>query len=508
MSFTQSLHLHRSVRLALFLSCAIASFGQESRGTITGRVVDSHDAPIPSVRVIIVNTDTNVEKVLQTNETGSYVAPLLLPGPYRVSAEQTGFKKSTHSGVTVGVNDYVTVDLKLEVGELAQSVTVAADSGVVETSDASLSTVIGSKELTELPVAHGNPYALISLAAGVTFEGDPTLNRPYEPTHIVNYSMNGSVGGTTDITLDGVSNTSKGSGGGSVAAGYVPPVDAIGEMRVETSSFDARTGQTSGGLVNISIKSGTNRLHATAQYTKMRADWFANSFFANKQGLPAGDFAYNRWSGSLNGPVYLPKIYNGRNKTFFMWAYEAIKDSRPRNGSSDITVPTAAMRKGDFSELLALGANYQIYNPFTRRQQAGSTTRYQEDPFAGNIIPTSLFDPVAIKLLDFYPLPINNGTTTDHRNNYPQPNLAEDADYFTHTARVDHNFSSGDRLFVRANMYKRNTRRLDYFKSRASGLRERYDPVGASIDEVHTFSPAFVLNVRYGYTRFTRKTLP
>src|SRR5690349_13549512 len=151
---------------------------------------------------------------------------------------------------------------------------------------------MSTKELTELPVAQGNPYLLIALAPGTTYEGDQTLNRPYEPTHIVDYSMSGSVSGTTDITLDGVSNTSKGSNG-RVAAGYVPPVDAIGEVRIQTSSFDARTAQTSGGLVNISLRSGTNKLHGAGTYTKMMPEWMANGFFANRAGIARGDFDYN-----------------------------------------------------------------------------------------------------------------------------------------------------------------------------------------------------------------------
>src|SRR5262249_42565397 len=157
----------------------------------------------------------------------------------------------------------------------------------------------------------------------------------------------------TDITLDGVSNTSKGSNG-RVAAGYVPPVDAIGELRIQTSSFDARTAQSSGGLVNISLRSGTNKLHGSGTFTKMMPEGMANGFFANRAGIARGDFDYNRWSGSLSGPVVLPRVYHGRNKTFFMWAYEALRDRRPRGGSSTLTVPTADMRKGDFSELLQL----------------------------------------------------------------------------------------------------------------------------------------------------------
>lgn len=492
---------------AIALLAAHPAAAQESRGTIAGRVLDAQDAGIPQATVILTNVETGIETVLSTNERGAYMAPLLIPGSYRIAAGREGFKRAVQSGITLSVNDNLQIDLKLELGDVRQTVTVVESPPLVESADASLGVIVAAKELTELPIPHGNPYVLIGLAPGTTFEGNEMLNRPYEPTHIVDYSMNGAVSGTTDITLDGVSNTSKGSNG-RVAAGYVPPVDAIGEVRIQTSSFDARTGQTSGGLVNISLRSGTNKLRGNATYTKMKPQWMANDFFANRNGIPRGDFNYNRWSGSLSGPVVIPKIYNGRNKTFFMWAYEGLRDRRPRGGSINLTVPTAAMRKGDFSELLALGANYQIYNPYTRRRAPASNTRYQQDPFPDNVVPSSLFDPVALKVLDYFALPLNDGTTADHRNNYPQPNLTESADYFTHTFRADHNFTAGNRFFVRGNMYNRDTRRNDYFRTRASGLQERYFPRGASVDDVHAFSPTLVLNLRYGYTRFVRLTTP
>jgi len=492
---------------ALVLLGPAAALAQESRGTIAGRVADAQDAGIPGVQVVITNVETAVETVLETNDRGAYLAPLLIPGNYRITAAHQGFKRFTRSGITLGVNEHLQIDIRLELGDVTQTVNVVETAPLLESADASLGVNLANKELTELPIPHGNPYMLIGLAPGTTFEGDQKLNRPYEPTHIVDYSMNGAVSGTTDITLDGVSNTSKGSNG-RVAAGYVPPVDAIGEVRIQTSSFDARTGQTSGGLVNISLRSGTNKLRGSAAFTKMRPHWMANDFFANRSGIPRGDFSYNRWSASLSGPIVLPRLYHGRNKTFFMWAYEALRDRRPRGGSITLTVPTAEMREGDFSELLRIGSNYQIYNPYTRRRAEGSSTRYQQDPFPDNVIPSSLFDPVARKVLEYFPLPLTAGTTADHRNNYPQPNLTEAADYFTHTVRVDHNLSSQNRLFVRANGYNRNTWRNDYFKTRASGLREQYFPRGASFDDVHAFSPRSVMNLRYGYTRFVRLTTP
>ena len=492
--------------IGALLLAAMCLPAQESRGTIGGMVMDLQNAGIPKARVVITNTDTGVDTVLETNDRGAYVAPLLLPGNYRISAEHEGFKKFTQDGIVLSVNDNLRIDIQLELGAVTETVNVTDSAPLVEAASGNMGMLIGNKEVTELPLAHGNPYALISLAPGTTFEGDPLLNRPYEPTHIVGYSMSGSIANTTDITLDGVSNTSR-SGAGQIAAGYVPPADAIGEMRIETSSFDARAGQTSGGVVNISLRSGTNKLRGNFTFTKMRPEWMANTWFGNRNGTPRGDFDYNRWSASASGPIVLPKIYNGKNKTFFMWAYEALTDQRPRGGTT-LTVPTAAQRKGDFSELLALGSNYQIYDPATRRREAGSSTRYRQDPFPGNIIPSNRFNPVSLKVMEYFPLPINEGTTADRRNNYPKPNSPEVADYFTHTVRVDHNFSSSNRLYVRGNGYVRDTRRNDYFETRATGLREQYHPIGGSIDDVMTLSPTLVLNLRYGYTRFTRETTP
>ena len=447
--------------IGILLLFGVTAPAQESRGTIAGVVMDAQSAGIPKAHVVITNVDTGVDTTLETNERGAFSAPLLLPGNYRISSDHAGFKKFTRDGITLSVNDNLRIDIKLDLGAVTETVTVTDAAPLVEATGGNMGLLVGTKELTELPLAHGNPYALIALAAGTTFEGDPLLNRPYEPTHIISYSMGGSVAGTTDITLDGVSNTAR-SGAGVIAAGYVPPTDAIGEVRIETNSFDARAGQTSGGVVNISLRSGTNKIRGSGTFTKMRPEWMANTWFGNRNGTPRGDFDYNRWAASLSGPIVVPKIYNGRNKTFFMWAYEALNDQRPRGGTT-LTVPTVAERKGDFSELLTIGTNYQIYDPATRRRQTGSSTRYQEDPFPGNIMPVARINPVATKVMEYFPGPINAGTTRDHQNNFPKPNSPEIADYFTHTVRVDQNFSSANRLFVRGNGYVRDTRRQDYF---------------------------------------------
>ena len=493
-------------RVAVTLLAAALAQAQESRGTIAGMVMDAQSAGIPKARVVITNKDTGVDTVLETNERGAYVAPLLIPGNYRIGAEHEGFKKFTRDGITLSVNDNLRIDIQLDLGAVTETVNVTDAAPLVEATSGNMGVVLGNKEVTELPLPHGNPYVLIGLAPGTTFEGDPLLNRPYEPGHIAAYSMAGSVPGTTDITMDGVVNTYRGSAV-PVGVAYTPPADAIGEMRIETSSFDARAGQTSGGVINISLRSGANKPRGTFTFTKMKPEWMANTWFGNRNGTPRGDFDYNRWSSSFSGPVWLPKIYNGKNRTFFMWSYEAISDQRPRGGTT-LTVPTVAQRKGDFSELLGIGSNYQIYDPATRRRETGSTTRYRQDPFPNNVIPIARLDPVAVKVMEYFPPPLNDGTTVDHRNNFPKPNSPEIADYFTHIVRVDHNFSPANRFYVRGNGYVRDTNRNNYFETRATGIREKYKPVGFSADDVHTFSPSLVLNVRYGYTRVDFQTTP
>ena len=199
-----------------------AAGAQESRASIGGRVVDSGDAVIPRAKVVISNVDTGIDTILTTNEQGAYVAPLLIPGKYHITAQHEGFKRFSRSGITLSVNDNLQIDITLQLGDVSQTVEIVAAAPLLEVADGSLGVTLSSKELGDLPIAHGNPYSLIGLAPGTTFEGDQKLNRPYEPTHIVDYSMSGAVSGTTDITLDGVSNTSKG-GNGRVAAGFVPP---------------------------------------------------------------------------------------------------------------------------------------------------------------------------------------------------------------------------------------------------------------------------------------------
>ena len=333
---------------------APSASAQEARGSIVGRVTDQTGAAIPGAQVSVTSQAMGTKQAAATNESGAYQATYLIPGLYTVEVETTGFKKYVRKDVEVRVNDRIEIAITMEVGGTEQSITVVGETPLLNTTSASLGQVVDSRRVTDLPVPHGNPMFLISLASGVSFNRDQRLDRPFEPTHIVGYSMDGTRANRSDVTLDGSVATAT-ANNGEVIASYVPPADIIQEFKVQTATFDASFGQTEGGVTNISIKAGTNDFHGTAYYNKMVPSMFANDFFANMNGVPRADFTYNRWGGSVGGPVQIPKIYNGKNRTFFMYGYEGIKEDRPRNNGTP-TVPPAKMKAVDFSELLARGS--------------------------------------------------------------------------------------------------------------------------------------------------------
>jgi hypothetical protein len=305
----------------------------------------------------------------------------------------------------------------------------------------------------------------------------------------------------SEITLDGAPNTLLSKGSTSLSAGYTPPADVVQEFKVETASFDASVGHTQGGITNITLKSGGNSLRGTAYYSLLNPALNANLFFANKAGQAKGDFTYKRWGATGTGPVFLPRIYNGKDRTFFSYGYEGIHEGRAMGaayGEGTLTVPTEAQRQGDFSQLLALGSNYQIYDPATRKPAAGG--RYQVSPLAGNIVPPSRINPIATKLLSYWSLP-NTAGTRDGQNNLIRVNDPEQTTYLNHVGRVDHSFSEKHRMFVRLSTYRRFSFLRDWFRSDATGMNSKWFPKSAAVDDVYHFSATTFLNVRYSIYR-------
>ncbi|MCW5965359.1 MAG: carboxypeptidase regulatory-like domain-containing protein [Bryobacterales bacterium] len=479
-----------------------AGLAQESRGTIVGLVTDSSGAAIAGASVEVTNMSQGIRQTFRTNQSGLYQAPYLIPGQYEVAVTFEGFKRSVRPSVDVKVGDRVSVDLTLEVGTTEQSITVTAESPLLESATGSVGQVVDSKRITELPIAHGQPFALIGLSAGVSQNNtSATLDRPFEPTHIIGFAINGTRQNRSDITIDGIPSTAT-ANANEVTASYVPPADIVQEFKVQSATFDAQFGNTEGGVTNISIKSGTNEFHGSAYYYKMAPTLFANNWFANAQGQARTEFDYDRWGGSAGGPVYIPKFYDGRNRTFFMWGYEQFAESRPRNNGVKTTLTEANMT-GDFSALLGLSSAYQIYNPLTRRVSTPGV--FQADPFANNRIPDALISPVAKGLLNYWPKPLGPGLA-DGRQNLDETNLLEVIDYFNHTVRMDHNFTDSDRLSTRVSWYDRDSNYNNYFNSLATGQWFQFFSRAASADYVKVLTPTVVWNTRYGYNRFIRVT--
>src|SRR5436190_15765192 len=311
-----------NLRTALAVCALLAAPGiavaQEARGTISGTVRDASGGVMPGATITVRNVAMQTDVTVITNAVGVFQAPYLIPGTYRVTAALSGFKTAGRE-IELRIADRLEVDLTLATGTTAETVNVTADTPLLETASASLGTVVDSRRITQLPTAHGDPYSLIGLAAGVAYTGSARLDRPFEPTHIVGYSMDGSRGNRNDLTIDGVPSTAT-ANASEVIASYVPPADIVQEFKVQTATFDAGSGNTEGGVVNLMIKSGTNALRGTAYIAKTPGKLFANDFFANANNIPLADFNYNRYGGIVGGPVVVPG-FDGRSKMFFMYGF-------------------------------------------------------------------------------------------------------------------------------------------------------------------------------------------
>jgi len=484
-----------SVIAVLFLPVTLRA--QEVRGKITGQVVDPNKAAVPGATVKITDVARGTVTTLTTNSDGIFQAPYLLSGNYQIVIEVAGFKKYIQDGVVLQISENRELTIALEVGGAQETVTVTAEAPALNGADANLGQTLDQKRVAELPLVHGDPYTLIGLSTGVAFTGDPRLDRPFEPTHIVGYAVDGVRGNRMDLLIDGAPATAT-ANANEVIASYVPPSDIVQEFKVQTATFDAQFGSTEGAVTSISIKSGTNQFHGTGYLWTEPAGMAANDLFGNARGQARPLTYSNRPGFSVNGPVRIPKVYNGKDKTFFLFGFERIHDTRPRfDAGSSVYVPTQAMKDGNLS---GLGVN--IYDPLTRVNTGTvSNPVWTGTQFAGNIIPSQRINPVAKAILPFFGNPKQSGLLG---NIFDSTLLEKTVQYDNYTFRVDQNVGTKDKVFVRGSWYKRVGAYNDYTGTAYTGVNFSFVSRQAVIDEVHTFGPTTVLNVRYGYNRFIR----
>jgi len=484
----------------LLLLTAVTAGAQEFRGSLTGRATDSAGAALVGAAVSVKNVETNIINATTTNDDGVYNFPLLQPGKYQLTVTLQGFKAAQRENIELRVADKLTLDIKLEVGAATESVQIVGSSPALETGSVSTGTVISSQQISELPLTEGTAYQLATLAPGIFYTGNPLFTGPTSNGNLTAFRSNGATG-RNQITLDGSPNYAFDGG-----VGFSPPSDAVQEFKVQTNVFDAQQGYSAGGTVNVAVKSGTNDLHGSLWYFNRDRSRTANNFFSNRTGQERPERTYHRFGGVASGPVYIPKLYNGRDRTFFLFSHERLKDNVAE--PQLFTVPTEKIRRGDFSDLLALPTPTLIYDPATAPKTG--TGNFNRTAFPGNIIPTERLNPIALAYFKFYPLP-NAPGNADGTNNYFS-NQIRHQNYRAYLTRIDHKISEKQTIFGK------------YFRS--FNPEDRYDwagvvngfPVtkgfefrtndGGNIDYTVTLSPRLVLDLRTGVNRFAQERRP
>jgi hypothetical protein len=498
--------LKTTIAAGLFFSLlATGARGQQQTAELTGRVSDPSGAAIPGATVTVMNRDRGIQRVVTSDPQGEYVVPLLPPATgYEVKVSKAGFKNVTQSGITLQVAQVARVDFALEVGTVTQTVSVKGTAPLLDTETSSIGQVVASRTITNLPLNGRSSFRLVALTPGVTMSsaaygqfGDVPVNTVFD----TNFSINGGRFESNEILIDGVPSTT----------GYfdqittIPSVDDTEEFKVQSDNLSAQYGRFSGGVINVATRAGTNQLHGDAFEFLRNSSLDANDFFDNRARTPVTPLKMNQFGFAVGGPVVLPKVYHGRNKTFFFADYQG---TRRIQGSTFLgSVPTIAQRAGDFSQTFnSSGQLVTIYNPFSTVPNPSSAGQYIRTQFSGNMIPTSMVDPVAAKMIDYYPAPNLPGAPFTGADNFIS-NAPLLVDQDEGSARIDQNVTDRYRLFGRFAMSVTPLTQPNYFGNIASPCPGQ---VGTTYFRNYTFtfgntvafSPTLLLSANYGFARW------
>jgi hypothetical protein len=487
--------------LGLFLAAGLLR-AQTTTAQITGRISDPSDAVVAAASVRVTNTDTGIVRETLTSSAGYYTAPLLQPGPYEIAVQVSGFKPMVRTGVTLQVDQVARIDFRLELGAANESVTVQASAPLLDAATGSLGQLIENRQITELPTNGRNTLAFVALTPGVRMQGNAGLN-PYtvDSNGRGNFSINGGVSNGNEVLVDGAPVTISRSN----APGYLPPVDATQEFRVEASSYSAEYGRSSGGVVNLSIKAGTNRFHGTLYEFLRNSSLDANNFYQNKAGLPKLPLKQHQYGASTGGPIR-------RDRTFFFASWEGFAQRQGVNLTT--TVPTALQRAGDFSQTFtAAGQLIVIADPNTTRQNADGT--FARTAYASNRIPAAQIDPVAAKFAAFYwPLPNQPGAPGTGTNNL-SVSASAPFDAQQGLMRIDHSLGIKWKMFGTYAQQSIDRGTLDFFHNKAtpgapgaSGVAQLLTTDNAVLAATAVLNPRWILELRSAFIRAGQDRTP
>jgi hypothetical protein len=484
------------------LTGGFAIWAQSFHGGIRGTVTDSSGAAIGEARLTLTEQATGIGRSSISEAGGGFNFPDLNPSTYTITVEKPGFKKLDQKNIVVSTQEFLTVDLKLDVGEVTQSVEVtAADVPLLETENASTGQVIDNQKLADLPNMGRNPfYEGVKISQNVTPGGDPKFNRMEDQSGSSQISIAGGPVTGNNYLLDGIAITDS-----SNHAVIIPSIEAVQEVKLQINTYDAEVGRTGGGTFNLFLKSGTNQLHGDGFGYTWVQPWLANTFFADASGRnasgaliqPVANQPFYNYGAAIGGPIVIPKLYNGKNKTFFWLSGEGYRQTEA-NGTT-LAVPTALERQGDFSQSFTKAGTQQVmYNP----------TPTGRVPFVGNKIPQSLLNPVGLNLASYYPLP-NQPTTY-----YGQPNFSTTGIIYDRadqvTTKLDQEITSWWRASVSYLHYGSREETNAYFGYSDPGtpgqsmLVRHVDATQANT--TLTPSPSTVVSLRWGFNRYPNRT--
>lgn len=485
---------------------------QSALGTITGIVADSTGAVIPNVTVVATNTATGTTAQTVSSSTGNYVIPSLPVGPYTLSVSLTGFKAYTRTGINLNTNDNLRLDVILEVGQTSERVEVSAETPPLKTESTEVSTTMENKLVTDMPLAIAgigggmrNAFSIMMMMPQVkSGNGESAWD---------DLQVGGGQQHDFNVSVDGMSVEM----GWRNHVGYMnrltPPVDAVEEFRIDTAVFKAEDSRASGGNISVTTKSGTNELHGTVfgYYQTQRLN--ANTWLNNKLGRPKSIFHRNDFGATSGGPIFIPKVYDGRNKSYFFFSYEGYRFPQTSDASQQ-TIPLPEMINGDFSNWKnASGAVIPIYDPATTRSDGKGG--FIRDQFPNNVIPESRLSPLSRKIASYYPAPNAPGLVRNYVSpgNMPR-NRIEDA----WLLKLDHNFGTKNRLsftFTKNSEHfndaydtnpdsPQNWNGLPYpLSGRQYYQGDQYYGKVFRINDTHLFSPTVINTLTLGAHRLT-----
>ncbi|MBI3428366.1 MAG: TonB-dependent receptor [Acidobacteria bacterium] len=479
----------------VFVCGCLSANAQGLTGQISGTLTDANGGVVPNAKIEIINQETARMVAITADSDGNFIAPQLLPGNYRLVVTANGFKKFEQKNIVLTANERVDVHkLILEVGDVSQTVTVTAETALVKTESAERSGLIDEQQIQGIALKGRDYMGLVRLLPGVV----DTANREAPGwNNLVGVNINGSRTGTLNLTLDGVSSLDTGSQQGPYLA---PGLDAIGEVKVLLTNYQAEYGRSSGGTINVVIKNGTRDFHGGGFYFKRHEQFNANEYFNNARLIPKQRYRFNYWGGNIGGPVLIPgtNFNKDRNKLFFFWSQEYLPRTYPtRQGT--LTYPSALERAGDFSKTLdTSGRLIVIRDPLTGQA------------FPNNVIPTNRIDANGQKLLSIFPLPNYVDPTNNYNNVFQstvnQPRREE-------ILRMDWNVSSKTTFYARG-IHNNEQYKGDFNFVLASNVWPQF-PIKYQIKSeglvstlIHTFDPTLTNEATFGVNRALQTVEP